>query len=381
MQDFMYEEEHRAFRDEFAAFVQREIAPHEDAWRDAGRVDQGVWRAAGQDGFLAMSVPEEYGGRGMADFRFNVIVSEVLAQSHISSVGFNIHTDIVVPLLVAIGSEEQKARWLPGCVKGETITCIGMTEPKAGSDLQGIATVAEKQSDGSYVVNGRKTLISGGALANLCVVACKSNAEGGHESMSLLAIEDGMEGFSHDRELKKIGLNGLDMAELVFEDVRVPASNLLGEEGMGFLYLVRGLAQERLIIGLQSLAMAEAAFEETRAHCRDRTAFGRPIGKFQNSRFKLAEMFTEITIGRTFVDQCITEHNSGNLSAEKASMAKYWLSELLGRVVDQCLQLHGGHGYLAESPIAKMYTDARASRLYGGTNEIMREIIGRSLGF
>ncbi|MEM7435886.1 MAG: acyl-CoA dehydrogenase family protein [Myxococcota bacterium] len=381
MQDFMYEEEHRAFRDAFAAFVEREIVPREEAWREAGKVDREVWRAAGAGGFLALSVPEQYGGASQTDFRFNVIVSEVLARCQVSSVGFNIHTDIVVPLLAGIGNDEQKGRWLPNCVTGEAITCIGMTEPKAGSDLQGIHTVAEKQPDGSFILNGRKTLISGGALANLCVIACKAAADGDHQSMSLLVVEDGMEGFSHDRELKKIGLNGLDMAELTFENVRVPAENLLGEEGMGFLYLVRGLAQERLIIGLQSLAMAEAALEETVAHCQERTAFGRPIGKFQNSRFKLAEMFTEITIGRTFVDQCIMEHNEGKLTAEKASMAKYWLSELLGRVVDQCLQLHGGHGYIADSPIAKMYTDARASRIYGGTNEIMREIIGRSMGF
>lgn len=381
MQDFMYEEEHRRFRDAFARFVEREIVPNEEAWRAAGKVDPDVWRAAGENGFLAMSIPKEYGGPDVTDFRFNVIVSEVLAQSQVSSVGFNIHTDIVVPLLLGIGSDEQKGRWLPGCVTGETITCIGMSEPKAGSDLQGIHTVAEKQPDGSYVINGRKTYISGGALANLAIVACKADADAGHESMSLFAIENGMKGFSHDKELKKIGLNGLDMAELVFENVRVPAANLLGEEGKGFLYLVRGLAQERLIIGLQSLAMAEAALEETVTYCRERKAFGRPIGKFQNSRFKLAEMKTEITIGRTFVDSCIMEHNEGKLTAEKASMAKYWLSELLGRVVDQCLQLHGAHGYMAESPIAKMYTDARACRIYGGTNEIMREIIGRSMGF
>ena len=381
MQEHMYEPRHHEFLDAFRAFVEREIVPHEEAWTEAGRVDPAVWRAAGESGFLAMSVPPEYGGAGLSDFRFNVIVSEVLAAAHVSSVGFNIHTDIVVPLLVGLGTESQKRRWLPGCVSGRTITCIGMSEPTAGSDLQAIQTVAERQPDGQYLLNGKKTFISGGALANLCVVACKTTSPSGQAGMSLLVVEEGAEGFTHDRELKKIGLRGLDMAELVFDNVRVSAENRLGEEGQGFLYLVRGLAQERLIIGLQSQAMAEAALAVTLKHCREREAFGRPIGKFQNSRFKLAEMHTEVTIGRTFVDHCITEHNARALSAEKASMAKYWLSELLDRVVDQCVQLHGGYGYLAQSPIAKMYTDARASRIYGGTNEVMREIIGRGLGF
>lgn len=380
MQEFMYEAPHREFRDAFRSFVEREIAPHEESWTEAGKVDPKAWRAAGEAGFLALGVPREYGGRGVSDFRFNVIVSEVLAAAHVSSVGFNIHTDIVVPLLAGLGSEAQKRRWLPGCVSGQCITCIGMSEPTAGSDLQAIQTVAERQPDGQYVINGKKTFISGGALANLFVVACKTTLPSGDMGMSLFVVEDGAEGFAHDRELKKIGLRGLDMAELVFENVRVPAENLLGEAGRGFLYLVRGLAQERLIIGLQSQAMAEAALAVTLKHCREREAFGRPIGKFQNSRFKIAEMYTEVTIGRTFVDQCILEHNAGALTAEKASMAKYWLSELLDRVVDQCVQLHGGYGYLARSPIAKMYTDARASRIYGGTNEIMREIIGRGLG-
>lgn len=380
MQDFMYEDDHRAFREGFQAFVEREVLPFEEAWTEAGKVDPSVWRAAGENGYLALSVPKTYGGADLSDFRYNVIVSEVLADAHVSSVGFNIHTDIVVPLLLGLGTDAQKARWLPGCVSGEIITCVGMSEPTAGSDLQGIRTMAELQPDGHYRLNGKKTFISGGALANLCVVASKTTTPAGDAGMSLFVLEDGMDGFAHDRELKKVGLKGLDMAELVFDNVRVPAENRLGEEGKGFSYLVRGLAQERLIIGLQSQAMAEAALAETLQHCRTRTAFGRPIGQFQNSRFRLAEMHTEVTIGRTFVDRCIVEHNAGALTAEKASMAKYWLSELLARVVDQCVQLHGGYGYLAESPISKMYTDARASRIYGGTNEIMREIIGRGLG-
>ncbi len=381
MQDFMFDEELHMFRDAFRAFLQREAVPHEDAWTHAGIANHVVWHKAGENGFLAMDVPEAYGGLGVKDFRYNAIVSEELAYAHVSSLGFSVHTDIVVPYILQYGTEAQKQRWLPKCVTGETICAIGMTEPNAGSDLQGMQTTAIMQPDGRYLVNGQKTFITNGVLAGLVVTAVKTTPGTGYKGISLLVIEDGMEGFEHSRKLDKMGMKGNDTAELFFTDVRVPAENLLGEEGMGFIYLMQQLPQERLAIAVQALAGAEAALKETINYCRERTAFGRPIGKFQNTRFKLAEMKTEITIGRTFVDQCILELNAGTLTTEKASMAKYWLTDLLNTVVDECVQLHGGYGYMSEYPIAKMYTDARAGRIYGGTNEIMKEIIGRAMGF
>ena len=381
MQDFMYDDEHRMFRDAFREYVQRDVSPYEDEWTDAGICDPIAWRKAGENGFLCMDVPEEYGGLGAKDFRFNTIVSEEFAAANVSSLGFSVHTDIVVPYIVRLGTEEQKKRWLPRTVSGELIAAIGMTEPNTGSDLKAIQTTAVEQPDGSYILNGQKTFISNGVLAGLCVVVCKTNPDLGHKGISLLVVEDGMTGFDHSRKLGKMGMKGSDLGELFFNTVHVPAENLLGEEGMGFIYLMQELPQERLIIAVQSIAAAEAALAETVKYCQERTAFGRQIGKFQNSRFKLAEMQTEITIGRTFVDQCINELNAGTLTPEKAAMAKYWLSDLQGKVVDQCVQLHGGYGFMSEYPITKMYMDARASRIYGGTNEIMKEIIGRSMGF
>ena len=381
MQDFMYEEEHLMFRDAFRAFLQKEAAPHEEAWTEAGVVDPVIWHKAGENGFLCMDVPEAYGGLGAKDFRFNTIVSEELAYAHISSLGFSVHTDIAVPYLVRLGTEAQKQRWLPSLVAGEMVCSIAMTEPNTGSDLQGIQTTAVRQSDGSYILNGQKTFITNGILSGVCIVVAKTNPERGSKGISLLVVEDGMEGYDHSRNLSKMGMRGNDTAELFFDNVHVPAENLLGEEGMGFVYLMQELPQERLIIGVQSVAAAEAALDETIRYCQERTAFGQPIGKFQNSRFKLAEMQTEITIGRTFVDQCVNELNAGSLTTAKASMAKYWLSEMQGRVIDQCVQLHGGYGFMMEYPIAKFYTDARASRIYGGKHEIMKEMIGRSMGF
>ena len=381
MQPFMYEEEHLMFRDAFREYLQREAVPHEEAWVEAGNASREAWRIAGENGFLAMDVDEQYGGLGAKDFRFNAIVSEELAHASVSSLGFSVHTDIASPYISRLGTDEQKERWLPKVVSGESIVAIAMTEPNTGSDLQGIQTTATKQPDGSYLLNGQKTFITNGYLGGLFIIVAKTDPNAGSRGISLLMVEDGMEGFTHDNKLKKIGMQGNDTAELYFDNVRVPAENLLGDEGMGFIYLMQELPQERLIIAVQGIAGAEAALAETITYCKERTAFGRSIGKFQNSRFKLAEMKTEITIGRTFVDQCILEHNKGQLTTEKASMAKYWLTELQGRVVDQCVQLHGGYGFMAEYPIAKHYTDSRVSRIYGGTNEIMREIIGRSMGF
>ena len=380
MQPHMYENEHIMFRDAFRQFVEKEIAPFEEQWTEDGIVDRALWHKAGSNGFLSMDVPEAYGGLGVKDFRFNTIISEELAKVGASGPGFSVHTDICVPYIIAYGTEEQKKRWLPKAVSGEAIVAIAMTEPNTGSDLQGIQTTAVKQGD-HYIINGQKTFITNGIHADLVIVVAKTDPQAGYKGMSLIMVERGMAGFTRGRNLDKIGLKGQDTAELSFENVKAPTSNVIGQEGMGFIHLMQQLPQERLIIGVQGIAGAESAFDVTVTYCKERTAFGQPIGKFQNSRFKLAEMKTEITIGRTFVDQCIHELNKGSLTTDKASMAKYWCTDLQARVVDECLQLHGGYGFMTEYPISKYYVDARVSRIYGGTNEIMKEIIGRSLGF
>ena len=380
MQSHMYTEEHKMFRDAFRQFIEQEIVPHEERWCEAGIVDRELWNKAGENGFLSIDVPEEYGGLGVDDFRFNAIISEELAKVGATSPGFSVHSDICVPYVIAYGTDEQKKRWLPGAADGSNIVAIAMTEPGTGSDLQGIQTTAVKQGD-HYIINGQKTFISNGIYCDSVIVVARTSDEPGYRGMSLIMVERGMDGFENGRNLDKMGLKGQDTAELYFSDVKVPATNLIGEEGMGFIYLMQQLPQERLIIGVQGIAGAEAALGWTIDYCKERTAFGRPIGKFQNSRFKLAEMKTEITIGRTFIDQCIIDLNKGDLSAEKASMAKYWCTDLANKVIDECVQLHGGYGYMQEYPIAKAYVDARVGRIYGGTNEIMKEIIGRSMGF
>ena len=380
MQPHMYDEEHRMFRDAFRQFLEAEVVPHEERWTEEGIVDRELWHKAGENGFLSIDVPEQYGGLGVDDFRFNAIISEELARTGASSPGFSVHSDICVPYVIAYGTEEQKQRWLPGAADGSNIVAIAMTEPGTGSDLQGIQTTAVKQGD-HYIVNGQKTFISNGIHCDSVIVVARTSDEPGYKGMSLIMVERGMEGFENGRNLDKMGLKGQDTAELYFSNVKVPTSNLIGEEGMGFIYLMQQLPQERLIIGIQGIAGAEAALDWTIDYCKERTAFGKPIGKFQNSRFKLAEMKTEVTIGRAFVDQCILELNENNLSAERASMAKYWCTDLANKVIDDCVQLHGGYGYMMEYPIAKAYADARVGRIYGGTNEIMKEIIGRSMGF
>lgn len=380
MQDHMLTEEHKMFRDAFRKFVEKEIVPYHEAWEKAGVVDRTIWNKAGENGFLAMDVPEEYGGLGVKDFRYNTLIAEELARVGASGVGYGLHTDIVVPYILAYGSEEQKQRWLPCMVSGETITAIAMTEPNTGSDLAAVQTTAVRDSD-HYILNGQKTFITNGILSDWVLVVCKTAQDKGAHGISLIAVERGMAGFERGRNLEKVGLKAQDTAEMFFKDVRVPVENLLGEEEHGFYYLMQQLPQERLGIAVMAIAAAEIALEQTIAYCKERTAFGQPIGKFQNSRFKLAEMKTEVEIGRVFTDHCIELLNKGELSTAKASMAKYWLSELQGQVIDQCLQLHGGYGYMLEYPIAKAYLDARVQRIYGGTNEIMKEIIGRSLGF
>ncbi|MCW2903647.1 MAG: acyl-CoA dehydrogenase domain protein [Streptosporangiaceae bacterium] len=375
----IFNEEHEAFRDVVRSFIAKEIAPYHEQWEKDGIVSREVWLAAGRQGLLGIDIEESHGGGGNTDYRYYVVLNEELARAGVHGPGFAVHNDINGSYLARLCNEEQNRRWLPGYCSGEIITGIAMTEPAAGSDLQGIKTTAVKDGD-DYVLNGSKTFISNGILADLVIVVAKTDLSAGAKGVSLLAVERGMEGFDRGRNLDKVGLHAQDTAELFFDNVRVPKENLLGEEGMGFIYLMQNLARERLSIGTTALAAAEASFEQTLDYCKTREAFGRPIGKFQHNRFTLAEMKTEITVARSFTDQCILAEGDGELSAEEAAMLKYWNTELLKTVVDRCVQLHGGYGYMTEYPIAKAYQDARIQTIFGGTTEIMKEIIGRSLG-
>ncbi len=380
MQRTIFTEEHDAFRDSFRAFCQERIIPFHDQWEQDKIVPRELWLEAGKHGFLCTDVPTEFGGGGIADFRYNVVKAEELARAGASGVGFPLHDDVVVPYLTKYASEEQKGRFFPGMCSGEIITAIAMTEPGTGSDLAAVRTTAIDQGD-HYLVNGTKTFITNGINADLVIVVAKTDPNETHKGISLLFVERGMEGFSRGRNLEKIGMHAQDTAELVFEDVRVPKNNLLGEEGMGFLYLMAALPQERLGIAVTATAGAEAALDMTVDYCRQREAFGRKIGSFQNSRFELAEMKTATTVTRTFIDRCIEQHNAGALTVEEAAMAKYWATDLLNDVVDRCVQLHGGYGFMREYPIARAFCDSRVQSIYGGTNEIMKEIVGRSMGF
>ena len=380
MQPHLLTEEHRMFQAAFRQFVEREIKPYHAQWEKDGMVSREAWRKAGANGFLCMDAPEAYGGQGAADFRYNVIISEELIRVGASGVGFGIHTDMVVPYITYYGAEEQKRRWLPGLTSGETIAAIAMSEPNTGSDLAGVLTTAIRQGD-YYRLNGQKTFISNGLLNDLVAVVAKTDPNAGHQGISLLVVERGMEGYERGRRLEKIGLHAQDTAELFFRDVKVPVDNLIGMEGMGFVYLMQRLPQERMSIAAGGIAVAEQVLDGTIQYCRERMAFGRPIGSFQNSRFKLAEMKTEVEIGRIFLDHCIMLLTQSQLSVEKAAMAKWWCTDLQLRVINQCLQLHGGYGYMLEYPVAKAFIDSRAQSIYGGANEIMKEIIGRAMGF
>jgi acyl-CoA dehydrogenase len=375
----IFTDEHEAFRDMVRSFIAKEITPHHDRWEREGVVSREVWLAAGRQGLLGIEVPEEYGGGGITDYRYYVVMNEEFARAGVHGPGFSVHNDINGGYLLNLCSDEQKRRWLPGYCSGELITAIAMTEPAAGSDLQGIKATAIRDGD-DYVLNGSKTFISNGILADLVIVVAKTDPSAGAKGVSLLAVERGMDGFERGRNLDKVGMHAQDTAELFFDNVRVPKANLLGEEGMGFIYLMQNLARERLSIGATAQTAAEAAFEQTLEYCKTREAFGRPIGKFQHNRFTLAEMKTELTVTRSFTDECIAKESRGELSAEEAAMLKYWNTELLKRVVDRCVQLHGGYGYMTEYPIAKAYQDVRIQTIFGGTTEIMKEIIGRSLG-
>lgn len=379
MERHLFDADHDAFRDTVRAFCDKEIVPHHESWEEAGIVPRELWTAAGALDLLGFMVPEEYGGGGTRDFRFNAVLQEELTRARGSGVGFSIHTDIVAPYLLDYTDDAQKARWLPGFCTGETITAIAMSEPGAGSDLQGIQTTAVRDGD-HYVLNGQKTFISNGILSDLVIVVAKTDPDAGYQGISLLVVERGAKGFERGRNLDKIGMKAQDTAELFLDDVRVPAANLLGEEGQGFIYLMEKLPQERLTIAVVAAAACERLLATTLDYAKERTAFGRPIGSFQHNRFVLAEIATETQIARVFVDRCIEELNAGTLTVSDAAMAKWWTTELQKRVVDQCLQLHGGYGFMTEYPISKAFLDSRGQTIYGGTTEIMKEIIGRSMG-
>jgi acyl-CoA dehydrogenase len=375
----IFTEEHEAFREMVRSFIDKEIAPFHQQWEKDGVVSRDVWLAAGRQGLLGIDFDEEYGGGGNDDYRYYVIFNEELAKAGVHGPGFAVHNDINGGYLRQLANEEQRRRWFPGYCSGEIITGIAMTEPAAGSDLQGIKTTARRDGD-DYVLNGSKTFISNGILADLVIVVAKTDPAAGAKGVSLLVVERGMRGFDRGRNLDKVGMHAQDTAELFFDNVRVPKENLLGEEGMGFIYLMTNLARERLSIGATAMAAAESAFEQTLVYCKTREAFGRPIGKFQHNRFTLAEMKTELTVARSFTDQCIVKDGRAELSIEEAAMLKYWNTEMLKTVVDRCVQLYGGYGYMTEYPIGRAYQDVRIQTIFGGTTEIMKEIIGRSLG-
>jgi len=374
-----FEQEHEDFRATVRAFLEREVVPHHDQWEKDGQVAREVWTRAGAAGLLCFDVDEEYGGAGVKDFRYNMIVADEIGKVGASGLGFPVHTDIIVPYISSLGTDEQKARWLPGLVSGELISAIAMTEPGAGSDLQGIRTTAVDKGD-HYVLNGSKTFISNGIMSDLVIVVCRTNPDAGHQGISLLVVERGMDGFERGRNLDKMGLKAQDTAELFFDNVEVPKTNLLGEEGSGFISLMVNLPQERISIAAIAVAACEHVLQLCLDYAKEREAFGRPIGKFQHNRFLLAEMATEVRIARVFVNDCVLKLNAGEVDTSLASMAKWWTTELQKKIVDQGVQLHGGYGYMMEYPIAKAYVDSRIQTIYGGTTEIQKEIIGRSLG-
>ncbi|GAB3006849.1 acyl-CoA dehydrogenase family protein [Amycolatopsis acidiphila] len=358
-------------------FCQKELAPNEERWSEQKHVERELWNKAGDVGLLALSIPEEYGGGG-GTFAHEAILYEEQARSGDGAWGVSVHNGIVAHYLLAYAAEEKKKEWLPKFASGELVGAIGMTEPGTGSDLQGIKTRAVRDGD-YYVINGAKTFITNGGLADLVVLAVKTDPDAGAQGVSLIAVPTDTPGFRRGRVLDKIGLKGQDTAELFFDDVRVPAANLLGEEGHGFIQMMQQLPQERLIIAVSAVAGMEAAIDQTIAYTKDRTAFGRPVFNFQNTKFKLAEAATEAAVARAFLDQCIERHLRGELDVQGAAMAKLWATERVNKVIDDCLQLFGGYGYMSEYPIARAWTDVRISRIFGGTSEIMKEIISRTL--
>ncbi|MBK8073881.1 MAG: acyl-CoA dehydrogenase family protein [Ramlibacter sp.] len=378
----LFSPDHEAFRDSFRRFCEKEIAPHHDAWEEQGYVDRAVWNKAGENGFLCMTMPEEYGGSG-ADKLYSVIQFEELNARGLTGIGYSLHSEIVAPYILHYGTPGQKARYLPKLASGEMIGAIAMSEPAAGSDLQGIKSTAIKQADGSYLLNGSKTFITNGWHADLVIVVAKTNPEAGGKGTSLLLVERGMEGFDKGKRLKKLGLKAQDTSELFFNNVHVPADGLLGGPAMenkGFICLMEQLPWERLQIAIGAIAAAQAAIDQTVAYVKERKVFGQPVASFQNTRYTLAELQTEVQVAQVFVDKCTELVCQDKLDTATASMAKYWCSDLQCKVMDECVQLHGGYGYMWEYPITRAYADARVQRIYGGTNEIMKEVITRAMG-
>jgi acyl-CoA dehydrogenase len=374
----LYDDDHEAFRGGFRAFLQKEAVPHTALWEQQGLVDRSFWRAAGAAGYLGFEASPSYGGLGIRDFRYNAVMAEELADLQIAGDGFSMHNDIVAPYLLDVASPPQQQRWLPAFTTGEVITALAMSEPGAGSDVAGVRTTARYDGD-EIVLDGSKTFITNGSRADLVIVLARSGEDGG-KGMSLVVVEAGTPGFVHGQPLQKIGRHGQDTAELFFDSVRVPAANLLGEPGLAFRVVMSKLARERLSIAVMAVASARVALGLAVEHCRTRTAFGQPIGQFQVLRHQLAEMHTEVQVAQSYVDSCVLALNAGELSAPDAAGAKYWTTELQWRVVDRCLQLFGGYGYMEEYPIARIWRDARVQRIYGGTTEIMKEVVSRDLG-
>lgn len=378
MEQHLYEPVHEEFRALCREFLIREAVPHHDRWEAAGIVDRQVWRTAGAAGLLGTDIDAEYGGGGQRDFRFNAVLVEEIVAAGCSGLGFGLHNDVVAPYLTELTTDEQRKRWLPRFCSGDLITAISMSEPGAGSDLAGVRTSAVRDGD-HWVLNGQKTFVTNGELADLVLVVAKTAPEQGAHGVSLIAVETGTAGFTRGRRLAKIGLKANDTAELFFDDCRVPAENLVGAENQGFYHLMANLPRERLSIAVAAVAAAEKLLAITLDYARSREAFGRPIGAFQHNRFLLAELDTEITIARTFLNHCVAEFNAGRLTVIDAAKAKWWTTELQNRVADRCVQLHGGYGYMLEYPVAKAWLDGRVQTIYGGTTEIMKEIIGRGL--
>ncbi|WP_332881033.1 acyl-CoA dehydrogenase family protein [Streptomyces sp. NBC_00564] len=376
----IFTEEHEQFRETARAFFDKECAPHSEEWERAGKVSRDAWRKAGKAGLLGWEAPEEYGGLGIRDYRFNMIVSEEMFQSGSVGIGLGVQNDIMAAYLVGLGTEEQKRRWLPGFTNGDIVTSIAMSEPAAGSDLAGIKTTAKRVGD-HYVINGQKTFISNGLLSDLVLVAAKTDPGAGRKGISLIAVETTRPGFSRGRKLDKIGQWSADTAELFFGDVEVPVENLVGEENRGFYHLVANLPSERLGIATYAVAAARRALDLTTEYARERRAFGQPIGTFQVNRHFLAEMKTKLDVATVYLDQCVLAANAGELTAQEAAGLKWWTSEIQWEILDRCLQLHGGYGYMNEYEVARLWRDSRVQRLYGGTTEIMKDLVGRSMGF
>ena len=381
MERQLFEAEHEDFRETVRRFVAEEVSPNFEQWEEDGIMPREVFRKAGDKDMLAMAAPEEYGGLGLDDYRFNQVIVEEGSYAGVTGclLGLSLHNDICLPYFLEYTTDEQKERWLPGIVDGSLITALAMTEPGIGSDLGSLGTKAIRDN-GHYVVDGSKTFITNGINADLIITAVKTDPKEAHKGISLVVIERGMDGFERGRNLEKVGMHSQDTAELFFNEVAVPAENLLGEEGQGFAYLISNLAQERLSIAVGAVAAAQAALDWTLEYVKERTAFGRSVGSFQNSRFRLAEIKTEVDIAQIYIDRSVEALNEGTLTAEDAAAAKWWTTEMAGRVIDECVQLHGGYGYMMEYPIARLWADHRVTRIYGGTNEIMKEIVGRSMG-